>query len=225
MPNTRSKSNHFLFSVPATRDTLSDAARITIDMGALASRLVEVERTRCAHPDGRAENDAEHSFMLGKVAPELACALYPELDENLVARFAILHDDVEAYVGDTPTDVLSNLDQQSKDARESSGLKQLTKEFAHMQSYVRLIQQYEAQSVPEARFVRAVDKLMVLLIHFPNSGVVLQENYTYDSFLKSEKELMDRDGYKYGEFSLIMKLRHEIASELAKAYLRKPKAE
>jgi 5'-deoxynucleotidase YfbR-like HD superfamily hydrolase len=90
-----------------------------------------------------------------------------------------------------------------------------------MSAYTRLIQQYEAQSVPEARFVRAVDKLMVLLIHFPNSGVVLRNNYTYDSFLKCEDDLLTRDGYKYGEFNLIMELRRELGKELADTYLRK----
>jgi len=215
------RDKKFLYSVPNINPKLSDAAKIVIEMGALASRLIEIERTRCIHPDGRAENDAENTLMLGKVAPELAHLLYPELDDNLVARFALLHDDVEAYVGDTPTDILSNLNQQSKDNLEGSGLKQLAKEYAHIKTYVRLIEQYEAQSTPEARFVRAVDKLMVLLIHFPNSGAVLRENYTYSTFLKSEKELLSRDSYKYGEFKLIMDLRLEIGNELAKAYLDK----
>jgi 5'-deoxynucleotidase YfbR-like HD superfamily hydrolase len=211
----------FLYSLPFVSSKLSSPAKIAIQMGALASRLIEIKRTRVVHPDGRAENDAEHSLMLSKVAPELAHILYPELDENLVARFATLHDDVEAYVGDTPTDTLANLDQQSKDALESKGLKQLVKEYSHMPNYIRLVQQYEAQSMPEARFVRAVDKLMVLLIHIPNSGFVLKENYTYDSFLKGEKDLIVRDGYKYGEFDLIMKLRLELGDELATLFLIK----
>lgn len=111
----------FLFTIPAVNDNLSSGAKLSIQMGALAGSLVTVERTRVIHPDGRAENDAEHSFMLAKVAPELANELYPELDDNLVARFAILHDDVEAYVGDTPTDALADLDQSPKDALERIG--------------------------------------------------------------------------------------------------------
>lgn len=209
----------FLFTIPAVNDGLSNAAKSSIQMGALASALVAVERTRVIHPDGRAENDAEHSFMLAKVAPELAHELYPELDDNLVARFAILHDDVEAYVGDTPTDALADLDQDSKDMRESNGLKQLAKEYSHMPRYIQFIEHYENQDVPEARFVRAVDKLMVLLIHLPNEGEVLKAHYTYDSFLKFEKELLDRDGYKYAEFTLVKELRQELGTALADMYL------
>lgn len=209
----------FLFSVPAIRDGLSKGALAAIQMGAFASRLVCVERTRCHHPNGRAENVAEHSLMLAKVAPELARLLYLELDENLVARFATVHDDLEGYVGDTPTDTLANLDQAAKDRREAQGLKRLSQEFSHMPGYVSLVKAYEAQSVPEARFVRAVDKLMVLLIHFPNDCAVLQANYTYDSFMQSESQLIARDGYKYGEFDKIIDLRRELGQELAERFL------
>jgi len=210
----------FLFSVPTVEAGASDGARIAIEMGALASRLVGVERTRCFHPDGRAENVAEHTLMLAKVAPELAALLYPEIDDNLVARFATLHDDVEGYVDDTATDMLSNLDQAAKTAREAAGARQAMKDFAHMPGYVRLLQQYEEQLVPEARFVRAVDKLMVLLVHFPNNGETLRANYTYESFLKSEHDLLVRDGYKYGEFALIMDLRRELGHMLADGFLK-----
>lgn len=192
---------------------------MVIEMSALASRLVKVTRTRTIHPDGRAENDAEHSLMLAKVAPEVANLLYPELDRNLIARFAIIHDDVEAYVGDTPTDMLAGLDQKSKDKLERYGIDNLLREYSHVSEYAELIKQYEAQSVPEARFVRAVDKLMVLAIHFPNSGKVLRDNYTYDSFLACENDLIKRDGYKYGEFDKIVSLRREIGKELAELYL------
>src|SRR6267154_3828630 len=184
----------FLFVAPDPIKGVSDAANAAIQLGALASQQVATLRTRCVHPDGRAENDAEHSLMLAKVAPELAVLLYPELDENLVGRFAILHDDVEIYVGDTPTDMLAHLDPVAKEILEARGLKQLLKEYSHLNSYCTLMKQYEAQSVPEARFVRGVDKLMVLLIHMPNAGAVLREHYTYESFLEYEQKLLRRDG-------------------------------
>ena len=213
-------SSEFLFSIPTVSTNLSSGAAIALQMGALASRQSEIERTRCEHPNGRPENVAEHSLMLAKVAPELVSILYPELDENLVARFGTLHDDIEAYVGDTPTDILSNLDPQAKETLEAKGLKQLIKEYAHMPGYVKLMIEYEAQSVPEARFVRAVDKLMVLLIHFPNKAAVTKANYTYESFLKSEIDLLDRDRHKYGEFDKIIEIRRELGQELADRYLR-----
>lgn len=216
---THSTSQPLLFAIPRLRKDLSEGARIVIEMSALASQLVAVTRTRTVHPDGRSENDAEHSLMLAKVAPELAYLLYPELDRNLIARFAVIHDDVEAYVGDTPTDMLAKLDQSQKDDLEQRGLESLLRDYGHVSEYASLIKQYETQSVAEARFVRAVDKLMVLAIHIPNSGEVLKANYTYDLFLQYEADLLKRDAYKYAEFDKVMDLRREIGKELADRYL------
>ena len=215
-------TQNFLFRIPTVSEELTIGARAAIQIGALASQQVETTRTRCLHPDGRDENVAEHSLMLAKVAPELATLLYPELDANLVARFATLHDDVEIYVGDTPTDMLSDLDPVAKEQRELSGLNKIEKEYVHIPGYVTLMQQYEKQSVPEARFVRAVDKLMVLLIHFPNSGAILRANYSHEDYLQSERDLLVRDAHKYGEFDKIIKLRQELGQELAEKFLQKP---
>ncbi len=211
----------FLFSIPSKRKNLSAEANIALQMGALASKQIDINRTRCIHPGGRPENIAEHNLMLAKVAPELAVLLYPELDENLVERYSTLHDDIEIYVGDTPTDTLANLDLSKKEDREKAGINKLLEEYSHIPSYTRLITSYESQTIPEAIFVRAVDKLMVLLIHIPNNGTTLQENYTYESFLESEKTLLQRDRYKYGQFEKIVQLRKELAQELADRYLKK----
>ena len=210
----------FLFSIPPANTKLSAAANAAIQLAAIASRQAQNLRTRCVHPDGRAENVAEHSLMLAKVAPELAHRLYPHLDIHLVAHFASLHDDVEAYVGDTPTDSLADHSPADKEAREAQALAQLSKEYAAMTTYVGLVKQYEAQSLPEARFVRAVDKLMVILIHFPNQGATICAHYDHSSFLKSEANLLARDSYKYNEFEAIKHLRQELGKELADRYLR-----
>lgn len=208
----------FKFTIPQVEGTLTHAAQVAIEIGAVASAQVQNLRTRTNHPDGRPENVAEHSFMLSKVAPELAAQLYPDLDQNLVARFATVHDDVEVYVGDMPTDILANtpLD---KEQIEAFGAAKLLKEYAHIPSYCDIIKKYEMQAAPEARFVRAVDKLMVLLIHLPNQGAVLRKHYTYESFLESETQLLERDSYKYGEFEEIMWLRKELGQYLADSFL------
>lgn len=205
--------------MPKLSDKLSSGAVVAIQMGSLSSRQVANKRTRVEHPGGRAENVAEHSLMLAKVAPELSRVLYPNLDENLVARYSTLHDDIEAYVGDTPTDILANLDEAAKEKLEAKGLKQLINEHSHMPGYVELVVSYEAQSVPEARFVRAVDKLMVILIHFPNHAKVLRRHYTYSSFLSAEEKLIKRDMFKYSEFDKIVDLRKELGKEIADKHL------
>lgn len=209
----------YLFTLPTLSDNLSEPAQIAIQMSALVSAQTQTLRTRVRHVDGRPENIAEHSYMLAKVAPELAAVLYPSLDTNLVARYAALHDDVETYVGDTPTDMIADHDPLEKEKREQDGLAQLKREFAHLPTYCNLIEAYESQSVPEARFIRAVDKLMVLTIHFPNGAAVLLDHYTYETFLASEEQILARDAFKYGEFTAIMELRREIGKQLAEDFL------
>lgn len=220
MQNKLPATLNFLFVKPDHEPELSNAANTAIALGAISSRLVQIERTRTIHPDGRAENVAEHSLMLSKVAPELASTLYPELDANLVASYASLHDDLEAYVGDTPTDMLAETSLTKKDELEAAALQQLLQEYEHMPRYASLIQQYESQSTPESRFVRGVDKLMVLLIHLPNDAAVLRHHYTRESFLVAEQQLLERDGYKYGEFELIKDLRVEISQYIADTFLK-----
>jgi len=104
MTNLNIEPNGFYYRSPDYDPDLSHAANTAIQMGAIASRLVLEERTRTHHPDGRAENVAEHSFMLAKVAAEIAAIMYPELDRGRIALYASVHDDIEAYVRDTPTD-------------------------------------------------------------------------------------------------------------------------
>lgn len=209
----------YLFEIPEVDKRVSRFANIAIQVGALASRMVQIERTRCIHPDNRAENVAEHSQMVAMVAPELARELYPQLDQNLVARFGMVHDVIEAYVGDTATDMLAGHSEATKEELETMGLEQLCREYAHMPGFVDIVRRYEKQDEPEARFVRAVDKLMVMLIHFANNGETLRSLYTYESFLQNEAALLKRDAYKYGEFSEIIELRRELGQLLADRFL------
>lgn len=208
-------AKQFYFERPPYIEGISEAANVAFAMGAVASRLVAEERTRCNHPDGRAENVAEHSFMLAKVAPELAILLYPELDPGLVARFAIVHDDVEAYVGDTATDRITADGLRDKEELERQGLEQLKIEYANIPSYAQLVSDYEAQEIPEARFVRVVDKLMVLLIHFPNDGAVLQANWTQETMLQHAQGRAESLLKQYPEFEKLVDLRNELVQVAA----------
>lgn len=91
------------FSPPRKLSGISDVAHAALQLSALASRLALEDRTLVNHVTGRAENVAEHSAMLTIVAPVVAEEYYPDLNANLISRFASIHDAVEAYAGDTTT--------------------------------------------------------------------------------------------------------------------------
>lgn len=210
----------FQFKRPVYKQS-SDAANIALGMSNLAHRLANEPRTRLEHPDGRAENVAEHSLALSKVAPELASLLYPTLDQNLVARYATLHDDVEAYVGDTATDFISEKALRQKKIREANGTSRLRQEYSSLPTYINLIDTYEAQVVPEARFVRLVDKIMPILFHFTNAGKVLKRKYDRTTYLdpNSRSPTNEKLLEEYPEFEKLVSLRKELTKLMADTYL------
>ena len=209
------------FSLPSKNKELSEKAWAARVFGALSSRLVTEERTGTVHPDGRNENVAEHSLMLVKVAIALGELHYPTLDSGKIAIFASLHDDVEAYVGDTPTDIISGHDPKEKKEREAAGLEQLCRDFAAINPrYVERVKEYEQQQTPEARFVRVVDKIMVELIHFPNEGAALQGYYTKEVAEESARQSEARLLNEYPEYADMIAVKLELAKFLRSQYLR-----
>lgn len=212
-------ANEFLFQIPEANGNISDAANTTLQIGALAERLTAELRTDCDHMGGRAENVAEHSLMLAKVAPELALLLYPELNTDLVARFATLHDDVEAYVGDTPTTSITPEGLHAKEQLELAGLNKLKQDYAQFKSYVKLVEDYHEQRIPEARFVRVVDKIVVLTAHFNNDGAVLGERYTRDDLLEFTRVKAEALRAEYPEFEAAIAVREELCYLAADNFL------
>lgn len=211
----------FLYAVPPYDHSLSHQANVAIATGSLASRLVREERSRVTHPDDRPENVSEHSHMLAKVAYALACDMYPALDRGKIVLYATLHDDVEAYVGDTPTHSITEGERAAKKERERTGLDQLVSEWTPIvPEYAVHASLYEAQEDAEARFVRVVDKIMTLLLHIPNEGTQLRDHWTFASLshwiIQGANELY----VEYPEYGELVNVRTEIGMHLARKYLR-----
>jgi 5'-deoxynucleotidase YfbR-like HD superfamily hydrolase len=204
--------------LPARMPGVSDIAHAALQLAALASRLAQEERTLVNHINGRAENVAEHSNMLAIVAPAIAEQYYPHLDANLVGRFAAIHDAVEAYVGDTTTHIISEEGLKQKAEREAEGLERLKADFASLTGFVRLIEQYEAQDVPEARFVRIVDKWTPLLVHFADNGTTLRSYTDAEGLLSSCAVSIARFAQQFPDLPELVAVRDEL-TKLAAMHL------
>ena len=210
----------FQYAVPPYDNSLSHAANVALASGSMASRLILEKRTRAVHPDGRRENVSEHSHMLAKVAYALACDMYPGLDRGKIVLYAILHDDVEAYVGDTPTDLITSDQRRDKRRREQAGMEQLLREWTHIApEYAVHASLYEAQEDAEARFVRIVDKIMVLLIHVPNAGESLKQHWTFSSLIQNAADIANDLYREYPEYGDLINLRTELSIHVARKYL------
>lgn len=145
-------------------EQLADAL---VDLGRLALAFGRIDRTAVYHPDGvTPESDTDHTVMLGWIACALAARCFPRLDAGLVAQFALVHDAPEVYAGDTQTLRIDAAGRAAKAVREHAAVDRLTAEFGdRLPWFPAVIAAYEAQELPEARFVRGLDKVLPKIVH------------------------------------------------------------
>ncbi len=131
-----------------------------------------------AHQDGVThESDTDHTVMLGIMAGALAGKWYPHLDRGLVMQFALVHDLVEVYAGDTPTlknasdDFLSE-----KKEREDRALQKIGDEFDSVFPWItETITRYEKLDTQEARFIKVLDKILPKITVLLNNAKMLND--------------------------------------------------
>lgn len=194
-------------------DRLVDLARLSLLFG-------RVDRITF-HEDGkRPESDTDHTVMLGLAA----CAIAQEtgdLDVGLVAQFALVHDLVEAYAGDMPTlRALTSDRKAEKKAREHAAFSRIMGEFGLDLPWIdQTIAEYERQQWREARFVRALDKLMPKLTHLLNGGVTLRAEGMGVEELRARYDLQEQELLAYAaDFPALMDLRAELVGRVLAAY-------
>jgi putative hydrolase of HD superfamily len=131
----------------------------------LAGAAALKDQPRCSWTAaGRRESVAEHSWRVALLALTLKDA-EPGLDLGRVLAMALIHDLGEALSGDVSAASLP--DKAAKTARERADLAAL---LAPAPEGVRaaitaLWEEAEAGATPEARFVKAVDKLETVMQH------------------------------------------------------------
>ncbi len=140
------------------------------------------------YPDGETrESDTDHSFMLGICACAIRDLCAPELDRGKLAEYALVHDLVEVYAGDTAT--LGNFDKSEKQAREHQALIRLQQEWDQSFPWItECIIRYEKQEEPEARFIKVLGKIMPSLTHLHNNGEIFDRLGVSPEDIKIGKE-------------------------------------
>src|SRR5262249_25082573 len=141
-----------------------------VELGRLALTFGRVDRKTC-HEDGTTpESDTDHTVMLGLAACALARHVRADLDIGLVAQYALVHDLVEAYAGDTNTlRALNDAGRADKAAREAAAYRRIAEQFATALPWLPdTIAEYEQRTTPEARYVKALDKVVPKVTHILN---------------------------------------------------------
>jgi putative hydrolase of HD superfamily len=149
-----------------------------IDIGKLALQFAKVNRVTF-HEDGvRPESDTDHTVMLSLCACALAHALYKDvLDIGKVAQFALVHDLVEVYAGDTDSINLSHEAKEEKEKKEKESLTRITNQFANVYPWIHtMIIEYESLVSQEARFVKVLDKAMTKITNILDHGAAIKRH-------------------------------------------------
>ena len=190
-------------------------ASMALELGSIAMRFARVERVP-RYDEKTRESDVEHSFMLALVANELAYSIYPnKLDRGLIMEYAIVHDLIELKTGDVATFQLDTEALEQKEATEHAALESL---LAELPPRTRdMLYNYEQQADKEARFVRAVDKLLPIIVDILGAGrKVMSEDYNVhtDSDLADAHDVLrKRMSERFGEFPQIVS-DHSLLCEL-----------
>lgn len=148
-----------------------------ISLGALLLQFAKTDR-KTYHEDGiTPESDTDHTVMLGVIACAYAQKFAPELDLGKIAQFALIHDLVEVYAKDTPTlRILTHEDRKDKEEREQQALEQIELEFGDTFPWIiETIKSYETLNIPEARFIKVLDKIMPKITAILNNGAAAKE--------------------------------------------------
>lgn len=187
-----------------------------VDIGKFVFAFAKVKRVTY-HEDGvTLESDTDHTVMLSVCACALAERLYRDLDLGKVAQFAIIHDLVEAYAGDTDSFGISEEGKAAKEKRELISLERIHKEFDHIFPWIgTTIDEYEHLSSKEARFVKTVDKAMHKISHVLNKGQYFKNRgLSEEDMVRDYTTLVRGAEQKYGaEFPEVVHLLEELMEE------------
>ncbi len=124
----------------------------------LTAQFAEIKRT-VGYKKGHLENDAEHSFQLA-----LACWMANEqymfgFSDELILKFALVHDLVEIYAGDTDAHADKDTLASKKD-REARAFETLKQEYGQFADMLGAIERYENKQDEEAQLVYILDKFI-----------------------------------------------------------------
>lgn len=135
----------------------------------LATKLAAVKRTT-GYRSKHLENDAEHCYQLALTCWAANKLYNLHLDDELILKFALIHDLAEAYTGDI--DAFDNPKAMAaKKENEDRALQKMKKEFGNFAELFIMIDKYEnREKILEAKLVHTIDKLMVDVNVFYSKG-------------------------------------------------------
>jgi len=179
-----------------------------IDFIKFTHEFREIIRTARTPYGTRNENDTEHSYQIAMLAWFLIEQDNLKLNKELCFMYALAHDLVEVYAGDTY--IFDNKSKSSKIKRERTALKKIKKRFPKFKNLGHIIEKYEEKSDEESKFIYTLDKIVTPIQIYLEKGKLWHENNV------SFTELVEYKNKKVATFPPVNKYWLEILNEITK---------
>lgn len=150
----------------------------------------QLKRQLYATGEDRLENDSEHSFELAMVSWYIISTKKLKYNIDKVIRYALVHDLVEIYAGDTFF-YSDNATKDKKKENEKNALKRIEKEFKEFPEMIKTIQNYENRIDPESEFIYTLDKILPVMNIYLDKGRSWREHkIRFDMLIENKKKVV-----------------------------------
>ncbi len=193
-------------------DRLEKQLALLIELDKLKSVL---RRTRVKSAEGRLENSGEHSWHVALMAVLMEEHANAPVDICRVMKMLLIHDVVEIDAGDTFVYDTAALKEQAE--KEIKAVERL---FGMLptdqgQELLALWQEFEAAQSDDAKYAKALDRLIPMLLNYHNNGQSWKENS-----VTREQALTINKRIEFGSVTLWDKAKELIEEATEKGWLK-----
>lgn len=193
-------------------DRLEKQLALLIELDKLKSVL---RRTRVKSAEGRLENSGEHSWHVALMAVLMEEHANAPVDICRVMKMLLIHDVVEIDAGDTFVyDTAASKEQAEKEIKAAERL------FGMLptdqgQELLALWLEFEAAQSDDAKYAKALDRLIPMLLNYHNNGQSWKENS-----VTREQALTINKRIEFGSVTLWDKAKELIEEATEKGWLK-----
>ncbi|MHA7229525.1 HD domain-containing protein [Vibrio campbellii] len=193
-------------------ERLEKQLALIIELDQLKSVL---RRTRVKSADRRLENSGEHSWHVALMAVLMQEHANAPIDIARVMKMLLIHDVVEIDAGDTFVyDVAASKEQEEKELKAAERLFGMLPSDQGYELFA-LWKEFEAAQSDDAKYAKALDRLIPMLLNYHNDGQSWKEHgVTREQALTINKRI------EFGSVTLWDKAKELIEEATEKGWLK-----
>ncbi|ELA8075737.1 HD domain-containing protein [Vibrio alginolyticus] len=193
-------------------ERLEKQLALLIELDKLKSIL---RRTRVKSAEGRLENSGEHSWHVALMAILMEEHANAPVDICRVMKMLLIHDVVEIDAGDTFVyDTAASQEQAEKEIRAAERLFGMLPSDQE-QELLALWHEFEAAQTDDAKYAKALDRLIPMLLNYHNNGQSWKEHG-----VSREQALTINKRIEFGSVTLWDKAKELIEEATEKGWLK-----